>query len=79
MYRGSQQHGYDMGVYVQKSNKVPGRKLLVTQLLLLALALVLNLSLPEKSALVWTASALLTAAVLLTLLSFRLARKHHEV
>ena len=61
---------------MQKSNKVPGLKLLVPQLLLLTLALVLNLSLPEKSALVWAASALLAAAVLLTLISFLLARKH---
>jgi len=65
-----------MGVDVQKSKKVPGRKLLVPQLLLLALALVLNLSIAEKSALVWTASALLALAVLLTLLSLLLARKH---
>ena len=61
---------------MQKSKKVPGRKLLVPQLLLLALALVLNLSIAEKSALVWTASALLALAVLLTLLSLLLARKH---
>lgn len=65
-----------MGVYVQKFTKVPGLKLLVPQLLLLTLALVLNLSIPEKSALVWTASALLAIAVLLTLLSVLLARKH---
>ena len=59
-------------------NKSPVRTLTYSAICL-ALALVLNLSLPEKSALVWTASALLAAAVLLTLISFRLARKHHEV
>ncbi|MFJ2508098.1 hypothetical protein [Arthrobacter citreus] len=34
---------------MQKSNKVPGRKLLVTQLLLLALALVLNLPFRKRA------------------------------
>ncbi|MGW9404901.1 hypothetical protein ACWGQ2_13165 [Arthrobacter sp. NPDC055585] len=66
-----------MGVKMQKkSDSAKGKKLLVTQLFLLSVALILNLSIAEKSVLVWTATALLALAFLLTATSVWMSRRH---